>query len=58
MDRYVPLNKQTKKLQKARHSAMRNTWGTVRPVTRIVESRKAYDRARARKECRDWCREA
>ena len=50
MRRYVPLNKQTKKQQKAYHSAQRNTWGAVRPVTRIVESRKAYNRAVAKKE--------
>ena len=53
MNHYVPLNKQTKKQQKAHHAAQRNTWGEVRPVTRIVESRKAYNRSEARKECRE-----
>lgn len=53
MNRYVPLNKQTKKQQKAHHSARRNSWGAVHPVTRIAESRKAYDRAREKKERRE-----
>ena len=51
MNRYVPLTKQTKKRQKAYHGARRNSWGSVRPVTRIVESRKAYDRTRSKREC-------
>ena len=58
MKRYIPLNKQTKKQQKAHHAAQRNTGGAVRPVTRIVESRKAYNRAGARKECRELSAEA
>ena len=58
MKRYIPLNKQTKKQQKAHHATQRNTWGAVRPVTRIVESRKAYNRAGARKECREFSAEA
>ena len=51
MNRYVPLIKQTKKQQKAYHSAQRNSWGAVRPVTRIAENRKAYDRARSKRDC-------
>ena len=58
MNRYIPLNKQTKKQQKAYHSVQRNTWGTIRPVTRIVNSGKAYDRAREKKVCRESAQEA
>lgn len=52
MDRFIPLNKQTKKRQKVYHSAQRGTWGAVQPVTRIVRSRKAYDRSKTRRDCR------
>ena len=51
MKRYVPLAKQTRKRQKEYHSAQRNSWGAISPVTRIIESRKAYDRSRAKREC-------
>lgn len=51
MNHFVPLENRTKKQQETYHRARRNTWGTVRPVTRIVESRKAYDRASEKKKC-------
>ena len=50
MKRFVPLNKQTKKKQKAHHKAKRNSWGNISPVPRIVKSKKVYDRNRAKKE--------
>ena len=33
------------------HSLVRHTWG-FRPTTRVVQSRKAYSRSRAKEECR------
>ena len=46
----VPLCKQSKKLQRAYHAARRGSWNGVKPVTRVVPNKKAYDRARARRE--------
>ena len=33
------------------HSLVRHTWA-FRPTTRVVQSRKAYSRSRAKEECR------
>ena len=44
--KFVPLNKQSKKQQKAYHQRKRGRWGDIRPVTRVVESKKAYSRER------------
>lgn len=33
------------------HSLVRHTWN-FRPTTRVVQSRKAYSRSRAKEECR------
>ena len=55
--RFVSLDKQTKKQQKAWHQAQRGSWMGVNPVTRTVESKKAYDRKRSRQEERKALRE-
>ena len=44
----IPLNKQSKKNRRAYHAARRGSWCGLSPVTRSVESRKTYDRARLR----------
>ena len=48
----IPLSKQSKKNQRAAHAARRGSWYGLSPVTRSVESRKVYDRARLRREDR------
>lgn len=40
----VPLNKQSKKAQHAYYAKQRGDWYGVKPVTRVVESKKVYDR--------------
>lgn len=45
-DNMTPLHKQSKKLQKAHHQKKRGDWNGIKPVTRVVESRTAYDRKR------------
>ncbi len=40
----IPLQKQTKKQQKAHHLLKRGSWGNVSPVTRVAENKKAYRR--------------
>ena len=48
----VPLEKQSKKAQREWHKQQRGSWNGVCPVTRVVPSRKAYDRNRLREESR------
>ena len=39
MKTLVPIRKQTKRHQKAYHAQKRNTWGSVNPISRIIESK-------------------
>ena len=48
----IPLAKQTKKKQKEFYASKRSVW-SLNPVTRTVESRKAYDRNRVKREERN-----
>ena len=46
----TPLKKQSKKNQRKFHAAKRGSWNGVSPVTRIVQSKRLYDRNRAKQE--------
>lgn len=46
--KHIPLEKQSKRAQKAQHAKKRISWNGVVPVTRVVPNKKAYDRSRAR----------
>ena len=48
----TPLKKQSKKNQRKFHAAKRGTWNGVSPATRIVQSKRLYDRNRAKQENR------
>ena len=48
----TPLKKQSKKNQRKLHAAKRGTWNGVSPVTRIVQSKRIYDRNRTKQESR------
>ena len=50
--KYVPFEKMSKKAQKEYHKRHRNTWGELKPVTRIVPNKKAYSRQASKKEAR------
>ena len=52
MKRYVPVGKRSKTAQKAFYASQRSTWNGLNPVTRTVKNGKAYDRNRAKTECR------
>jgi hypothetical protein len=58
MNKYIPLNKKSKKEQKKFHAMQRQTWNGLNPVTRTVPNGKGYDRNRlkdeARKNSRDF----
>ena len=47
-EKYVPLEKRSKKEQKAYHAQQRGSWNGVNPVTRVVPNKKVYDRKRAK----------
>ena len=44
MDRYIPIEKKSKKEQKKFHDMQRRTWNGLNPVTRTVPNGKGYDR--------------
>jgi len=46
MKKLIPLKKQSKRAQKEHHQSQRGDWGSVKPVLRVVESRKKYSRKR------------
>ena len=46
----VSVPKQTKRQQKEYYSKRRGSWGDVKPVTRIVKSKKIYNRKKIRQE--------
>ena len=45
-EKFVPLEKRSKKEQKAYHAQQRGSWNGVNPVTRVVPNKKGYDRKR------------
>lgn len=47
---FTPIAKQSKTAQRKYYAAKRGSWNGLSPVTRIVQSRKAYDRNRVRQE--------
>lgn len=44
MNKYVSLDKRSKKAQREYHGKQRRTWGELNPVTRSVPSGKTYNR--------------
>ena len=50
MEKFNPYEKLSKKEQKKRNAARRNTWGTMSPITRKPISSKAYNR----KKTQNW----
>lgn len=45
----IPLNKQSKKEQKKFHARNRRDWNGLKPTTRVVKSKKVYDRKKMQK---------
>jgi len=48
--RYVPLEKQSKRKQKEYHAKQRGDWGNINPITRKVENAKLYNRKKSKRE--------
>ena len=52
MKNAVPLDKQSKKARSAYYTEQRGSWHGISPVTRVVPSRKVYDRNRSKQAAR------
>ena len=48
--KYITLDKMSKKARKDFYSSLRSTWGELNPVTRKPKNPKAYDRAKSKRE--------
>ena len=48
----TPMAKRSKRAQRAYHAAKRGSWNGLSPVTRVVQSKKTYDRNREKRETR------
>ena len=45
----IPLIKQSKNAQKKYHARSRRDWNGLKPTTRVVKSKKVYDRKKMQK---------
>lgn len=52
MEKFIPVNKQTKKKQKEYFAKKRNDWGGLNPMTRTVPNGKGYNRKKQRAQDR------
>lgn len=52
MIKMTPISKQSKSERRKYYVAKRGSWNGLSPVTRIVQSRRAYDRNRLKREDR------
>ena len=52
MVKVTPIAKQSKSKQREYYASKRGSWNGVSPVTRVVPSRRAYDRTRVKRETR------
>ena len=50
MQKYITLDKISKKARKDFYSSLRGTWGDFSPVTRKPKNPKVYDRAKSKRE--------
>lgn len=53
MEKFIPYEKLSKKEKRKLDAMRRGSWGDVNPVSRKVESKKAYHRKRTQ----DWKKE-
>ena len=52
MEKFIPLDKKSKKARKEYYDLQRRTWEGLNPVTRTVPNGKAYDRNRMKQNDR------
>lgn len=51
MEKFIPLEKMSKKKQREFYKAQRRGWGGISPVTRREKDPKAYNRAKEKRDC-------
>lgn len=49
---FTPIAKRSKSEQRKYHASKRGSWNGLSPVTRVVQSRRLYDRNRIKREDR------
>ena len=49
---FTPMAKRSKRAQREHYAAKRGSWNGLSPVTRVVQSKKTYDRNRVKREAR------
>lgn len=49
-NRFIPLEKQSKKAQRAYHAKQRGSWNGVNPTSKVIPSGKTYSRKKRREE--------
>ncbi len=49
---FTPIKKRSKREQRKYYAAKRGSWNGLSPVTRVVQTRKVYDRNRVKREDR------
>ena len=49
MEKWIPVEKRSKKEQKAYYAKQRGSWNGVNPVTKVVPSKKVYNRKQAKR---------
>lgn len=47
---FTPMAKRSKRNQRKYYASKRSSWNGLSPVTRVVQSRKVYDRNRIKRE--------
>lgn len=52
-DKFIPREKLSKKKRRELDAQKRNSRGEIKPVTRLVESKKGYNRQREKVKTRD-----
>lgn len=52
MDKFIPINKKSKKARKEYYVKKRNTWGEFNPMTRTMPNGKGYNRKKMKQEDR------
>ena len=52
MEKFISLDKRSKKAQKAYYAERRITWGEINPITRSVPSGKSYNRKKDKQSMR------
>ena len=54
MEKYIPYEKMSKKMQKEYNARKRGGWGEISPVTRRSDRPDAYDRSAEKRKTRKW----